>query len=64
MRPKLWLRGGELSERTTIAEREDEIVFQFDINPQLPDDKRCRLRYLLKEYRDRFAINPKKPSIT
>ena len=43
MRPKLWLRGGELSEHTTIAEREDEIIFQFDINPQLPDDKRCRL---------------------
>ena len=39
MRPKLWLRGGELSKHITIGEREDEIVFQFDINQQFPDDQ-------------------------
>ena len=41
MRLKLWLRGGELSERIPVAEREDETALQFDINPQLPDDQRC-----------------------
>ena len=39
MRPKLWLRGGELSKHIAIGEREDEIVFQFDISQQFPDDQ-------------------------
>ena len=52
MRPKLWLRGGELSECIAIGDREDETVFQFDINPQSPDEQRCCLQNLLKEYRE------------
>ena len=44
MRLKLWLRGGELSERIPVAEREDETALQFDINPQLPDDQPYCLR--------------------
>ena len=44
MRLKLWLMGGELSERIPVAEREDKTALQFDINPQLPDDQRCCLQ--------------------
>ena len=57
--PKLWLRGGNHSERVALINGKKEITEQdFDINPELESDQKAALLSLLMEFKDRFAANP------
>ena len=38
--------------------------FDFDINPDLPEEQQDQLRELLNEFSDRFAKDTKKPTLT
>ena len=64
--PKLWLKGGSQDERVAVMEEieGEEVEHEFDINPELPRDQQVALKNLLMNFKDRFAPNPKKPSVT
>ena len=62
--PKMWVCGGEMSKRITIASCHNQDKLEFDINPDLePPHERQELETLLMEYADCFATNPKKPTV-
>ena len=42
----------------------EEVEHKFDINPELPRDQQVALKNLLMNFEDRFAPDPKKPSVT
>ena len=62
--PLLWIRGGTHNDRVAMATSSSKDKMIFDINPNLDDSQRSRLLSLLEEYKDCFAVNPKKPSAT
>ena len=62
--PLLWMRGGTHNDRVAMAMSSSGEDMKFDINPNLDDSQKSRLRSLLEEYSDCFAENPKKPTAT
>ena len=64
--PKLCLKRGSQDERVAVMEETEgeEVEHKFDINPELPRDQQVALKNLLMNFKDRFAPNPKKPSVT
>ena len=47
-----------------INEKKETTEQDFDINPDLEPDQKAALLYLLMEFKDRFAANPRKRSVT
>ena len=63
----VWIRGGNMESRISAAgqDQTDSITeFDFDINPDLPEEQQDQLRELLIEFSDRFAKDTKKPTLT
>ena len=63
----VWIRGGNMESRISAAgqDQADSITeFDFDINPDLPEEQQDQLRELLIEFSDRFAKDTKKPTLT
>ena len=65
LQPKMWVRGGQFNDRVAVANGERDVLnHQFDINPNLEPTQKKKLESFRTEYKDRFAPNPKKPTLT
>ena len=61
------IRGGNMESRISAADQDQTdstTEFDFDINPDLPEEQQDQLRELLNEFSDRFAKDTKKPTFT